>query len=80
MPGRSAHGASFAAAAVAAGAVAVLTDPAGRAYTEGLDVPVAVVPDVRAALGPVSADVYANPSASMAVLGITGTSGKTTTT
>ena len=60
--------------------MAVLTD-AGRArVTDGLDVPVAVVPDVRAALGPVSADVYANPSAAMAVLGITGTSGKTTTT
>jgi UDP-N-acetylmuramoyl-L-alanyl-D-glutamate--2,6-diaminopimelate ligase len=80
VPGRSAHGASFAATAVAAGAVAVLTDAAGRAFTDGLDVPVAVVPDVRAALGPVSADVYANPSAAMAVLGVTGTSGKTTTT
>jgi UDP-N-acetylmuramoyl-L-alanyl-D-glutamate--2,6-diaminopimelate ligase len=80
VPGRSAHGAAFAAAAVDAGAIAVLTDAAGQALIAGLGVPVAVVPDVRAVLGAVSADVYGNPSAAMTVLGVTGTSGKTTTT
>ena len=78
LAGRTAHGASFAASAVAAGAVAVLTDPAGRDLVPA-DVPVLVVPDVRAALGPVSAEVYGNPAGAMRMLGVTGTSGKTTT-
>ncbi len=79
LPGRNAHGAQFAARAVAAGAVAVLTDEAGRSAAPA-GVPVLVVSDVRAALGPVAADVYAHPSSAMRVLGVTGTSGKTTTT
>jgi UDP-N-acetylmuramoyl-L-alanyl-D-glutamate--2,6-diaminopimelate ligase len=80
VPGRTAHGAGYAAAAVDAGAVALLTDPAGLALGVDLRVPVVVVPDVRAVLGSVSADVYGDPSSAMAVLGVTGTSGKTTTT
>ncbi len=80
VPGRSAHGASFAATAAAAGAVALLTDPAGRSHADDLGLPVVVVPDVRASLGAVSADVYGNPSRAIAVHGVTGTSGKTTTT
>lgn len=79
IPGRTTHGAAFAAAAVASGAVAVLTDEPGYASIAA-DVPVIVVPEVRAAIGPVSAEVYGNPSAGMRMLGITGTSGKTTTT
>jgi UDP-N-acetylmuramoyl-L-alanyl-D-glutamate--2,6-diaminopimelate ligase len=79
VPGRSAHGASYAADAVAAGAVAVLTDEAGAALLD-LDLPVLVVDDVRKALGPVSAQIYGEPSRSLRVLGVTGTSGKTTTT
>jgi UDP-N-acetylmuramoyl-L-alanyl-D-glutamate--2,6-diaminopimelate ligase len=79
VPGRSGHGARFAADALGAGAVAVLTDDAGRAHVPA-GVPVLVVPDVRAALGEVSSAVYGRPSAAMNVLGVTGTSGKTTTT
>jgi UDP-N-acetylmuramoyl-L-alanyl-D-glutamate--2,6-diaminopimelate ligase len=81
-PGRTAHGARYAAAAVAAGAAAVLTDAAGRAILgDGrVEVPVLEVPDVRAVLGTVSALVYGEPSRRLAVLGVTGTSGKTTTT
>jgi UDP-N-acetylmuramoyl-L-alanyl-D-glutamate--2,6-diaminopimelate ligase len=78
VPGRSGSGARFADQAVAAGAVAVLTDPAGLAQVPPA-VPVLVVDDVRAALGPVSARVYGDPSAQLDVVGITGTSGKTTT-
>lgn len=80
LPGRTVHGAAFAAQALDAGAVAVLTDAAGRAQLPAADVAVLVVPDVRAALGPISAQVYANPSADLVLLGVTGTSGKTTTT
>ncbi len=79
LPGRAAHGASYAADALRRGAVAVLTDAPGRAYVPD-GVPVLVVPDVRRVLGPVSAEVYARPSADLAMLGVTGTSGKTTTT
>ena len=78
-PGRVAHGATFAARAVESGAIAVLTDEAGLASVPS-GVPVLVVPDVRAAIGPVAAEVYGDPSGELDVLGITGTSGKTTTT
>jgi len=78
VPGRTGHGARFAADALSRGAVAVLTDAAGRdLLTAG--VPLLLAADVRAALGPLSASVYGHPSSAMAVLGITGTSGKTTT-
>ena len=51
LPGARAHGADFAAAAVAAGAAAVLTDVAGAAKVHG--VPVLVADDPRAELGEV---------------------------
>jgi UDP-N-acetylmuramoyl-L-alanyl-D-glutamate--2,6-diaminopimelate ligase len=79
LPGRSGHGARFAGPALAAGAVAVLTDPPAAAQLP-LDVPSLVVPDVRLALGPAAASVYGQPSTRLSVLGVTGTSGKTTTT
>jgi UDP-N-acetylmuramoyl-L-alanyl-D-glutamate--2,6-diaminopimelate ligase len=78
-PGRTAHGASYADAALAAGAVAVLTDQAGRAVLPP-NTPVLVVSDVRACVGTVAAEVYGDPSGELDLLGVTGTSGKTTTT
>ncbi len=78
-PGHAAHGASYASAAVESGAVAVLTDQAGQAQIP-TGVPVLLVEDVRAAVGPVASRVYGTPSARLSMLGITGTSGKTTTT
>ncbi len=77
LPGARTHGARFAARAVEAGAVAVLTDPAGAESVHG--VPVLLVDDPRAVLGTVSARVYGDPSAALTVVGITGTNGKTTT-
>ncbi len=79
LPGRSGHGAAYAGDALAAGAVAVLTDEAGRSALPA-GVPVLLVPAVREALGPVAADVYDRPATAMTMLGVTGTSGKTTTT
>ncbi|MFN3602597.1 MAG: UDP-N-acetylmuramoyl-L-alanyl-D-glutamate--2,6-diaminopimelate ligase [Dietzia sp.] len=81
LPGTRIHGASFGATAVEAGASAVLTD------VEGLDlmgpvaerVPVLVHPEPRSVLGAVSAAVAGDPSSVLDVVGITGTSGKTTT-
>ncbi|WP_214417274.1 UDP-N-acetylmuramoyl-L-alanyl-D-glutamate--2,6-diaminopimelate ligase [Sphaerisporangium fuscum] len=80
IPGSSSHGAEFSADAVAAGAVAVLTDPEGREAAVAAGVPVLVVPDPRSVLGRVAAWVYGRPSADLLVIGVTGTSGKSTTT
>ncbi len=80
LPGSRAHGVTFAGAAAGAGAVAILTDPAGAAEAArtGAALPLLVVDNPRAVLGDVAAAVYGNPSAAMDIVGITGTSGKTT--
>jgi UDP-N-acetylmuramoyl-L-alanyl-D-glutamate--2,6-diaminopimelate ligase len=78
-PGQAAHGATYAAQALAAGAVAALTDPAGAALLPP-GTPTLVVADVRGSVGPVAAAVYGDPSGELDLLGVTGTSGKTTTT
>jgi UDP-N-acetylmuramoyl-L-alanyl-D-glutamate--2,6-diaminopimelate ligase len=79
LPGFHRHGADFAAEAVAAGAVAVLTDPAGVGSAHATGAPVLVVADPRAVLGAVSAAVYGSPAEGLLMLGVTGTNGKTTT-
>ncbi|PXW32290.1 UNVERIFIED_CONTAM: UDP-N-acetylmuramoylalanyl-D-glutamate--2,6-diaminopimelate ligase [Williamsia faeni] len=83
LPGSRFHGAQFAADALAAGASAVLTNQAGRDVIAGLDpTPNCVVlvhPEPRAVLGDLSSQVYGHPSRSLTLIGITGTSGKTTT-
>jgi UDP-N-acetylmuramoyl-L-alanyl-D-glutamate--2,6-diaminopimelate ligase len=82
LPGARAHGADFTADAVSAGAVAVLTDAAGaaRPAVRAANVPVLVHGDPRAALGPLAAHIYGEPSLALKIIGVTGTSGKTTTT
>jgi UDP-N-acetylmuramoyl-L-alanyl-D-glutamate--2,6-diaminopimelate ligase len=79
LPGTRVHGAEFSAAAVAAGAVAIFTDPAGRDRAAAAGVPVYVVADPRARLGEVACWVYGDPSRKLRLIGVTGTSGKTTT-
>ena len=79
LPGTQIHGAEFSQAAVAAGAVAILTDPAGRDRAVASGVPVFVVADPRARLGEVACWVYGDPSGRVRLIGVTGTSGKTTT-
>ena len=80
LPGRNHHGAAFAAAALAAGAAAVLTDPAGAGLLTGPDAPVAVVADPRSALAAAAATIYGRPADAMTMTAVTGTNGKTTTT
>lgn len=81
LPGASAHGGSFAADAIGRGAVAVLTDSDGLAHMGSeTTVPVLVRTDPRSVLGGLAATVYGNPSEHLRVIGVTGTSGKTTTT
>jgi UDP-N-acetylmuramoyl-L-alanyl-D-glutamate--2,6-diaminopimelate ligase len=79
LPGRQYHGARFCQQAVEAGAVAVLTDPDGKSLARHSGVPVFVVADPRARLGEVASWVYGNPSGRLTMIGVTGTSGKTTT-
>ena len=82
LPGATTHGALFAAGAVADGAVAVLTDPRGASLAgDGdLGVPVLVVDEPRARLGPLAAWLAGEPATRMTMLGVTGTNGKTTVT
>jgi UDP-N-acetylmuramoyl-L-alanyl-D-glutamate--2,6-diaminopimelate ligase len=74
------HGAAFCSDAVAAGAVAVLTDPDGRTRAAASGVPVFVVNEPRARLGDVSCWMYGDASARFALIGVTGTAGKSTST
>lgn len=80
LPGSRFHGAVFAEQAAAAGATGILTDHEGRIRAERAGIPVLVVDDPRAVLGEVASWVYGRPVRDVALLGVTGTSGKSTTT
>ncbi|MGV1008784.1 MAG: UDP-N-acetylmuramoyl-L-alanyl-D-glutamate--2,6-diaminopimelate ligase [Dermatophilaceae bacterium] len=81
LPGQHTHGATFVAQGRAAGAVAVLTDPAGHRMIRehDADTPVLVAEAARAVLGEAAALVYGDPAGRLTTIGITGTNGKTTT-
>lgn len=79
FPGANHHGAAFAGQAAAAGAVAVLTDPAGAELAAGTGLPLLVVDRPRARMGELAAAVYDRPSERLLMIGLTGTNGKTTT-
>ena len=75
LPGGRQDGHRFAGDAVAAGAGSLLLQ-------HDVDLPVTrvLVDDPRAAMAPVAAAFYGHPSRALAVIGVTGTNGKTTTT
>jgi UDP-N-acetylmuramoyl-L-alanyl-D-glutamate--2,6-diaminopimelate ligase len=75
VPGSATDGHAFATDAVERGAVALVVDR----WLEA-DAAQALVPNVREAMGPVSAAFYGRPADRMTVVGVTGTNGKTTTT
>lgn len=79
VQGGTRHGAEFAGDAAARGAVAVVTDAAGRERALASGLPTIVVPDPRGSLGALSAWVYATgPDDELPILfGTTGTNGKT---
>jgi UDP-N-acetylmuramoyl-L-alanyl-D-glutamate--2,6-diaminopimelate ligase len=79
LPGAHGHGVQFADEAARLGAVAILTDPDG-ASAVAPDLPLLVLDSPRARLGSLAARVYGQPSSRVPVFGVTGTSGKTTTT
>jgi len=79
LSGFRTHGASYATSALAGGATAILTDPAGMALLGEIDAPILVVPELRSIIGDLASWFYGLPSRHMNVVGITGTNGKTTT-
>ncbi len=74
VPGANSDGHDHAEQAVRAGAAALVVE-----RSLGLGVPEVLVRSVRAAMGPVAARFYGDPSAMLEVVGVTGTNGKTTT-
>ena len=77
LPGTRSHGRRYAAEALAAGAVAVVTD---RNDLQIENATVIIVPNTRLALAILSAYFYDFPSQHLVLTGVTGTNGKTTTT
>jgi UDP-N-acetylmuramoyl-L-alanyl-D-glutamate--2,6-diaminopimelate ligase len=77
MRGETSDGNRFIDQAIKAGAVAVVTDSAAERPREG--VAWAVVPRGRRALARLSANFYKRPAERIAITGITGTNGKSTT-
>jgi UDP-N-acetylmuramoyl-L-alanyl-D-glutamate--2,6-diaminopimelate ligase len=75
VPGERRDGHDFAADAVARGAAAVVVE-----RWLPLPVPQVLVPSVREAMGPISASFHDHAADRMTLVGVTGTSGKTTVT
>jgi UDP-N-acetylmuramoyl-L-alanyl-D-glutamate--2,6-diaminopimelate ligase len=74
VPGLTFDGHEFAAAAVEAGAAAVVCE-----RETGVEAPQALVPSVRRAMALAASAWYGHPSRELRVAGVTGTNGKTTT-
>ncbi|MGA3213035.1 MAG: UDP-N-acetylmuramoyl-L-alanyl-D-glutamate--2,6-diaminopimelate ligase [Terriglobales bacterium] len=77
IKGETADGNSFIDPAIKGGAAAIITDSAQA--TPRMGVAWVVVTDGRRALARISANFYGHPEAKLAITGITGTNGKTTT-
>ena len=74
VSGFRSDGHDFAAQAVARGAAALVVE-----RRLDLDVPQVVVDSVRAAMAPIAARFFHDPTSELRVVGVTGTNGKTTT-
>jgi UDP-N-acetylmuramoyl-L-alanyl-D-glutamate--2,6-diaminopimelate ligase len=74
VPGEKVDGHEFAAGAVEAGAAALVVERELE-----VDVSQAVVADARAAMAPLAARFWGDPTSQLRVVGVTGTNGKTTT-
>lgn len=74
VPGEKVDGHEFASAAVDTGAVGLIVERELE-----LAVPQVVVRDARAAMAPLAARFFGDPTRELKVVGITGTNGKTTT-
>lgn len=81
LPGQRTHGARFADEACARGARVIFTDGAGalmiRKESAALSCPVVELPEIRQAMAHLAAACFGNPAKQLAMLGVTGTNGKT---
>lgn len=80
LQGARAHGADFAAQAAERGAVAALTDEAGRERCAAAGLAVLVVDDPRADTARAAAAICGTAAGSPRTVGVTGTNGKTSIT
>src|SRR5581483_8601986 len=83
IPGTAMDGAKFIPQAEEKGAVVIVTSsPSPREAGRGArgEGPVVEVDDAREALALIAANFYGNPATKLDIVGVTGTSGKTTTT
>lgn len=78
LNGAQQHGLEHATKAVEQGAVAVIYDPEGIVQLPEIAVECLAVPQLTDILGTIAAKFYGKPSEKLAVIGITGTNGKTT--
>ncbi|MDQ0842181.1 MULTISPECIES: UDP-N-acetylmuramoyl-L-alanyl-D-glutamate--2,6-diaminopimelate ligase [unclassified Streptomyces] len=79
LPGARLHGADFAAQAADLGAAAILTDESGAERAAATGLPVLVTDNPRGRMGELATEIYGHPGDDLLQIGITGTSGKTTT-
>ena len=80
LPGQQHDGRTFIADALARGAAAVIAEPPLPAVDLPGAAPVLLVRDLGRRLGALAARFFDHPARSLAVLGVTGTNGKTTCT
>ena len=85
IPGLQQDGSKFVPQAIEKGAAAVVSEGGGQAPSpvrtgEGARPPLVLVKDARAALAQIAANFHGRPAGKLTLVGVTGTSGKTTTT
>ncbi|MGI4845031.1 MAG: UDP-N-acetylmuramoyl-L-alanyl-D-glutamate--2,6-diaminopimelate ligase [Janthinobacterium lividum] len=76
-PGEASDGRNYIAAALAAGAAAVVYEEEGYSWDAAHDVPQLGVAGLKKQLGPIAHGVLQHPDAAMFTVGVTGTNGKT---
>jgi UDP-N-acetylmuramoyl-L-alanyl-D-glutamate--2,6-diaminopimelate ligase len=77
-PGAASDGREFIQQAVDAGAVAIFYEPVGIKIQPKYAIPCIAYPNLAASLGELASQFYGEPTRELAVIGITGTNGKTT--
>ena len=82
VPGTAKDGAEFIPMAIGKGAQAIVAvaPPTGRGQRVERQPPTVLVDDPRSALALIAANFYGRPAEKLSLVGVTGTSGKTTTT
>ncbi|HST28168.1 MAG TPA: UDP-N-acetylmuramoyl-L-alanyl-D-glutamate--2,6-diaminopimelate ligase [Rudaea sp.] len=77
LKGASTHGITFAPAALAQGASAMIAEGPAPVAFESANLPIVWIDDLRDRVGEIAARFFGCPSAALHVVGVTGTNGKT---